>query len=98
MELIPDVTSTITDARTGTTIPYRPAGGINETIRQYDELTIQAGYEDGFDEVRNLIYRGHVFQPIWSRENMVDSTTELRCMTGILQYSGGFVSFSHAPG
>src|SRR5690348_10947938 len=45
MELIPDVTATASTS--AGPIPYRPAGGISTTISQYDELTINAGYERG---------------------------------------------------
>lgn len=76
-------------------------GGIlqfNHLIRCGDTLSISAGYKHNFDPQADLIYKGHVFQPIWDNENLLDLRITLRCLTGWIEFSTAFVSFSLAAG
>jgi len=52
-------------------------------------IAISAGYKSQisgtFDPNPNLIYKGNVFQPIFTRENVVDARLRLRCMFSLIQ-------------
>jgi len=52
-------------------------------------IAIAAGYKSPtsgtFDPNPNLIYQGNVFQPMLTRENVVDTRLRLRCMFSLIQ-------------
>jgi hypothetical protein len=54
-----------------------------------DVVSVSAGYKnDGsgaFNPDANKIYVGSVFQPLWTRENVVDLRVTLRCLQGLMQ-------------
>ena len=50
-------------------------------IIQYGmRVIVEAGYEDG---EYGQIFDGNIFQPLWSRENVVDYKLTLHCMDGL---------------
>jgi len=74
----------------------------SEAIQMGDLLQISAGYKSGsggpFTPEANQIWSGHVFQPIWTRENVVDYKITLRCLVGLLQDQLSAVNISVAAG
>ena len=74
----------------------------NQVIQQGDLLTISAGYQfsasGAFAAQSNQIYQGHVFQPRWTRENVVDTKLTLRCYLGLLQDALNSISFNVSDG
>jgi hypothetical protein len=63
-----------------------------------DGVMISAGYATGangpFQPSANQIYRGNVFQAIWTRENVVDWKVRLRCLFGYVTDALNFGNFS----
>jgi hypothetical protein len=64
----------------------------NIVIRRGDILTVSAGYQANFNQESNLLFRGHIFQPIWERENVVDQKLTLRCLIGLFEDETNFVN------
>jgi hypothetical protein len=67
-----------------------------------DNVSISAGYKYGangaaFDPLANLIYQGNVFQPMWTRENVVDWKLTIRCLIGYQQDKLNPVQFVTPP-
>jgi hypothetical protein len=58
-----------------------------DEMRLGDVVTISAGYQsDGsgkFNPSKSVIYEGKILQPVWLRENVVDSKLILRLSTGL---------------
>ena len=79
-----------------------PPWKFSQTVALGDILSISAGYKNSssgpFNLDNNRIYRGAVFQPIWTRENVVDSKMTLRCLVGYLQDAVNLVNFSIGSG
>jgi hypothetical protein len=75
-----------------------------------DTVSISAGYEQGvhigpsgnsadpFDPQLNFLYAGRVFQPIWTRVNVVDYTLKLRLAFGFMEDSLNFLSLPISKG
>jgi len=74
----------------------------NQAVTAGNTVKISAGYKqsaDGaFDPGPSLIYTGTVFQPIWTRENVVDYKLILRCVTALFSDMFNFASFPVAGG
>lgn len=65
-------------------------------------LSISAGYAKSaagdFDPAQNEIYAGTIFQPIWTRENVVDTKITLRCLVGLMENAFNFTNFTVPSG
>jgi len=64
-----------------------------------DRVTISAGYKTDssgqpFNAQANQIFDGHVFQPVWTRENVTDWKMTLRCMNGFMQDAQNPIQFN----
>jgi hypothetical protein len=73
-----------------------------DEMRLGDAVTISAGYQsDGsgkFNPSKSVIYEGRILQPVWLRENVVDSKLILRLSTGLPEDAYNFSSFSLPKG
>ena len=54
---------------------------MNEVIHPGSGIVLQAGYATGSHKMAT-IFQGQVFQPMWTRENVVDYKLTLRCFAG----------------
>ena len=54
---------------------------MNEVIHPGSGIVLQAGYATGPHKMAT-IFQGKVFQPMWTRENVVDYKLTLRCFAG----------------
>lgn len=65
-------------------------------------VTVSAGYQSDangkFDPGANVLYRGQVLQPVWTRENVVDYKLILRLVTGLVENTLNSVSISIEKG
>lgn len=78
-------------------IPVGQLWQLNQPVRFGDQLSISAGYRYNFDPQANLLFKGTVFQPMWTRKDVVDSVVTLRCMVGLMEDANNFVSFTSGP-
>jgi hypothetical protein len=96
---------------TGTLLNNSGLTADNFTTRVYEipagvqigtPISISAGYKNApggpFSPQANLIYQGNVFQPMWTRENVVDARLRLRCFVGLLQNTFNYASGTVAKG
>jgi len=74
-----------------------PDWDFNQPIESGATVSISAGYHAN-DAQPGVIFSGTVFQPIWTRENVVDNVLTLRCVVGLLEDSMNFASFPIAKG
>jgi hypothetical protein len=74
----------------------------NQRIIAGDAVALSAGYENGlagaFSADACLLFAGRVFQPVWTRVNVVDSLVKLRCICGLMEDSLNLISFPMAGG
>ena len=65
-------------------------------------ISVSAGYQYSstglFAPESNQLYNGVIFQPIWTRENVIDSCLTLHCLVGLHADSFNFVNRSIRPG
>lgn len=73
-----------------------------QPVTSGNRVKLSAGYKQSasgaFDPGPSLIYDGMVFQPIWTRQNVVDYKLILRCVTGLLSDLFNPVSFAIGSG
>jgi hypothetical protein len=69
-----------------------------QEVARGDQVTVCAGYQMGasgpWTPLSNIIFSGHVLQPLWSRENIVDWKLTLRCVLGLVEDSLNIVNFA----
>lgn len=73
-------------------IPSGPSKGqllSNLIIAEGMTVTVEAGYYNGQSGV---IWQGEIFQPIWTRENVVDFVLTLRCIQGRILGTNNFIN------
>ncbi len=73
-------------------IPSGPSEGqilSNLIIAEGATVTIEAGYLNGQS---GTIWQGEVFQPIWTRENVVDFVLTLKCIQGRILGTNNFIN------
>ena len=78
-------------------IPKGPSKGTllsNLIIKEGMTVEVEAGYYNG---PFGLIWSGQIFQPIWTRENVVDFVLELRCIQGRLYGTNNFINQTGSP-
>lgn len=78
-------------------IPSGPSQGkilSNVLIAEGMTVQVEAGYYNGNF---GTIWMGQVFQPIWTRENVVDFVLELRCIQGRLYGTNNFINQTGTP-
>jgi len=73
--------------------------GYNQRITAGDVVAFSAGYDAGansqpFSAERCFLWAGSVFQPVWTRVNVVDFKLTLRCLYGLMQESLNLIDFS----
>lgn len=66
-------------------------------IKQYDTLSIYAGYQATANQQNQLLFKGEIFQPSWDRRNVVDFRLGLRAMIGLKQLGYNFNNFAMGP-
>jgi len=66
-------------------------------IIQGDEVQLSAGYQAG-NNASNVIFDGNVFQPKWTKEDVVDYVVQLECVLGLGPLSGQIVSTNYQGG
>lgn len=66
-------------------------------LDQGDTVTLSAGYQVGWNAGNNVLFKGQVWQPMWSRENVTDFKVTLRCVVGLPYLMQNFVSFPQGP-
>ena len=73
----------------------------DQSILSGDVVSLSAGYDDGhgsFSATKGLIFAGRVFQPVWTRQNVVDYTLKLRCICGLTEDTLNLLSFAKSAG
>ena len=74
----------------------------NIQVQSGDAVTLSAGYEQGtygqFTPNSCLLFSGIVFQPIWTRVNVVDRILKLRCIFGLIEDTLNLLSFNMPAG
>lgn len=60
------------------------------------EVILSAGYQSGANY--GVIFRGRVFQVLWTRENVVDYKLTLHCMVGLYETNYNIATFTAAGG
>ena len=78
-------------------IPYGPSQGkilSNLIISEGATVTVEAGYLNGSSGV---IWQGEIFQPIFTRENVVDFVLTLRCIQGRILGTNNFINNTGTP-
>src|ERR1017187_637839 len=81
---------------------YNPSDS-NIVVRSGDAVTLSAGYESGdgygqFSPNNCLLFSGIIFQPIWTRLNVVDRILKLRCIFGWMEDTLNLLSFNMPAG
>jgi hypothetical protein len=77
--------------------PSGTAGIFNVVIQQGDRVELSAGYVAGNPQM-GLIFQGYVFQPVWTKVDVVNYSLELRCLLGLLEGAQNTISLAIAAG
>lgn len=76
------------------TTPDNAVWKLTQRITQGDRVSISLGYKSNFDADKNLVYQGHVLQPLWTRLNVVDSVVTLNCVVNLFLQTFNHVNVS----
>jgi hypothetical protein len=87
---------TAQSALSSVTIPPSTNTGTPPII-QGDEVQLSAGYQTG-NNASNIIFDGNVFQPMWTKEDVVDYVVQLECYLGFGPFKGQIVSTNFQGG
>jgi hypothetical protein len=79
------------------TEPSGNPGIFNSVIQQGDRVELSAGYVAGNPQM-GLIFQGYVFNPTWTKVDVVNYSVELRCILGLFEDSQNTVSLAIAAG
>lgn len=77
--------------------PSGNPGIFNVVIQQGDRVELSAGYVAGNPQM-GLIFQGYVFQPVWTKVDVVNYSLELRCLLGLFEGAQNTVSLAIAAG
>jgi hypothetical protein len=83
-------------------VPVNEQWQFNQQTKLGDIISVSAGFtysaSGAFDPANNLIFKGVVFQPIWTRESVVNWKLDLRCILGLMEDTYNVVNFTLGAG